>query len=76
MASHNVFTKVVEAGYPTDPKAKKVKHWLGCSPPPPRYLFSGCCTQKGHCPNVADPDHASILLTEVIGLGNNLKKFC
>jgi hypothetical protein len=44
-------------------------------PPLPRYLFSGCCNQSGHSTNVNEPGHSSTLLSETIGLRNQLKKF-
>ncbi len=40
----------------------------------PRDLFSGCCNQANHCPNIEKLEHAGKLLTEVIGLRNCLKK--
>ena len=43
-------------------------------PPQPRYLFSGCCRDKGHCTNVAKPDHASTLLGSTMHLREVLKK--
>jgi hypothetical protein len=44
-------------------------------PPLPRYLFSGCCNQTGHSPNVNKDGHSKRLLTDIIGLRNSLKKY-
>ncbi len=43
-------------------------------PPLPRYLFTGCCEERGHCPNVGAPDHANNLLSSVICQRNHLIK--
>jgi hypothetical protein len=43
-------------------------------PPLPRYIFSGCCDQKDHCPNITDPDHPRKMLADIICLRNSLKK--
>ncbi len=44
-------------------------------PPLPRYIFSGCCPQKDHCTNVGKPNHEKLLLAEIVGLRNTLKRF-
>jgi hypothetical protein len=44
-------------------------------PPLPRYLFTGCCNQPGHGTNISAPGYSSTLLSDTIGLRNQLKKF-
>ncbi len=44
-------------------------------PPFPMYLFSGCCKQAGHSPNLNMDGHSKRLLTDTICLRNSLKKF-
>jgi hypothetical protein len=44
-------------------------------PPLPRYFFSGCCPQKDHCTNVGKPNHEKLLMAEIVGLRNMLKRF-
>jgi hypothetical protein len=44
-------------------------------PPLPRYLFTGCCNQPGHSTNISMPGYSNTLLSDTIGLRNQLKKF-
>jgi hypothetical protein len=43
-------------------------------PPLPRYLYKGCCPDKGHCTNIGSQGHASRLLSATIKLRGVLKK--
>ena len=43
-------------------------------PPQPRYLFSKCCSNEGHCTNVGKEGHAEQLLGDTIGMRSQLKK--
>jgi hypothetical protein len=43
-------------------------------PPTPRYLFSRCCTDSGHCTNVQDSDYCEKLLTGFLQQRNDLIK--
>jgi hypothetical protein len=44
-------------------------------PPLPPYVFSGCCPQEDHCTNVGKTNHERLLMAEIIGLRNMLKRF-
>jgi hypothetical protein len=44
-------------------------------PPLPRYLFTGCCNQPGHSTNISEPGYSNSMLSDTIGLRNQLKKF-
>ncbi len=43
------------------------------SPPLPRYLYGGCCTNSDHCSNVGETNHAMNLLGKVDDLRALLK---
>jgi hypothetical protein len=43
-------------------------------PPIPRYLFSRCCSDTGHCTNAQDPEYSEKLLSDFLRLRNDLIK--
>jgi lysophospholipase L1-like esterase len=43
-------------------------------PPTPRYLFSRCCNDSGHCTNAQDKDYCERLLTSFLQQRNDLIK--
>jgi hypothetical protein len=64
------FKKLVENVLPVL-KAKGDKPCI-VIPPLPRYLFSRCCSDKGHCTNAADPEFPSEMLSGFIKQRNEL----
>jgi hypothetical protein len=44
-------------------------------PPLPRYIFTGCCTKSDHSTNINNSGYCTKLLTDIINIRNNLKKF-
>jgi hypothetical protein len=65
-----IFKKVIELVLPIL-KAKGEKPCV-IVPPLPRYLFSRCCSDKGHCTNAGDKDFSENLLSGFILLRNEL----
>jgi hypothetical protein len=64
------FKKLVENVLPVL-KAKGDKPCI-VIPPLPRYLFSRCCSDKGHCTNVTEPEFPSEMLSGFIKQRNEL----
>jgi hypothetical protein len=58
---NNIFKKVVENIIPVI-KAKGNKPCV-IIPPTPRYLFSRCCSDSGHCTNASDSNFAEQMLS-------------
>jgi hypothetical protein len=65
-----IFKKVIELVLPIL-KAKGEKPCI-IVPPLPRYLFSRCCSDKGHCTNAGDKDFSENLLSGFILQRNEL----
>jgi hypothetical protein len=73
VVTDSCFKTVVELTFPllaAHPNAAKI-----VIPPSPRFLFTGCCTEKTHSCNVGTPGHAQSLLEKVQRLRKILKNY-
>ncbi len=64
------FRKIIELVLPI----LRAKGTRPCTtvPPLPRYLFSRCCNDSGHCTNMSEPDFPEKMLTGFVLLRNEL----
>jgi len=44
-----------------------------CLPPLPRYLFSPCCSEQGHCDGIGTVQYAPVLLEKTLGIRRVMK---